>query len=647
MKHRLPRLLVVLVVLGAVTFAVVRSRRAAAGGDPNLVTGSGTVEAVAIGVAAEAGGRITHLLVDEGDTVAEGQILAELDRATLEAELERAEAVAYTARMYLAEVTRGARPEELRAREARLDEALAAMRGSARQAAIAGEAERRPHELLAAEDRAASEAAATAAAVRQARAALDEAQAGPRPEELEQARAALRAAQARISSAEAERARAAAARRGAEAELAQTEAADRERQAATTQTAAAETQLEVARAALAAAQARRDLVGAEPRPDQRDRLRQEVAAAEAAFTLTRQERSRAETLYAQGAVAERQLDSARAAHDSAAARLEAARAALADLEAGAREPERREAGAAVEQAAAAVAGADQALANAQREERILRSTTRQQLERARAAVDQAREAESAALAAIDTARQQADSAQATVDLLDAGTRRERIRQAEAALAAAEAGRSGAAEATGHAGRAARDRFSQRQAVAAAQQQLDQAAARADAASAELDLALAGATSEMKEVARGDLEQAQAAVRRIAAQIAQTVVRAPRDGVISEVVLREGETVTPGSVVVRMFDLSDLWVRVYLPLTQFTRVRRGQPARLAADAAPDSPFRGEVSTVSDEAEFTPRNTQTVDERIKQVFWVKVTVLEGGGVLKPGVPVDVAIEAPALP
>jgi HlyD family secretion protein len=182
-------------------------------------------------------------------------------------------------------------------------------------------------------------------------------------------------------------------------------------------------------------------------------------------------------------------------------------------------------------------------------------------------------------------------------------------------------------------------------VEQAEQQVAVGEARVAAARAALDLAVAGATDETVQAARGQVKQAEGAVAAARARVEDTVVRAPADGTISEVILRQGEAATPGSVVVRMLDLQHLWVRVYLPVPQFGRVKRGQPAEVTADAYPAKRYTGQVLTVSDQAEFTPKNTQTVEERVKEVFWVKVGVGNGLGELKAGMPVDVALRVGA--
>lgn len=609
----------VVAVAVVATVAVVFAQRSRARFTPaeGTIRSSGTVEATEIGVASKTTGLITRLTVSEGDAVQEGDIIAELDRATLEAELARAEAAAYTATMQLADVARGARDEEVRARSARLAEAIAALQGARAAAQTAREAYERPTELLAAVDAAGSEIEAARAKTALSRAQQAEAIAGPLAQEIAAARAEFERAEAAL--------------RGAEAVLVQAERAYSERIAATTQVTGAETQLAIAQAELSAADARRETVEAPPREARREQLAHRVAGARAALGLAEANLNRAQKLREADAATEAELDAARSQHEQAAAVLLEAEAALADLDAGARDMEQREAEAGVSKAAAGALGAERGLVNARHEQAILQAAALQQLEQARSAAEQARHAR--------------DQAAARLDLLLAGTRPERLEQAAAAVSASEAILRGAESALAHASQAEVDRFGPRVQLETATQQVAISEARVQVARAELDLALAGSTTEAIEMARGKLMEAEAVVKSVRTRIADTEIRAPRSGTISEIILREGETVSPGSVVVRMLDLEHLWVRVYLPLPAFGRIVRGQSAEVYSDAYPGLAYPGTVFAVSDESEFTPKNVQTADERVKQVFWVKVDVGDGRGELKSGMPVDVVIVAGA--
>jgi HlyD family secretion protein len=81
--------------------------------------------------------------------------------------------------------------------------------------------------------------------------------------------------------------------------------------------------------------------------------------------------------------------------------------------------------------------------------------------------------------------------------------------------------------------------------------------------------------------------------------------------------------------------------IYVTAVELGRVKLGQPAEVRIDAAPDRPSPGRVVYISPEAEFTPKNVQTKEDRVKLVFGVKVEIQDATGALKPGLPADATI------
>jgi HlyD family secretion protein len=125
-----------------------------------------------------------------------------------------------------------------------------------------------------------------------------------------------------------------------------------------------------------------------------------------------------------------------------------------------------------------------------------------------------------------------------------------------------------------------------------------------------------------------------------------LIIAPFDGVISVRHREPGEVVGAGAVVLTLQDPNDRWVRIFVPENRVGRLQLGQSAVISADAYPDERYRGEITFIADEAEFTPRNVQTTEERVKLVFRVKVRVVEDRyGTLKPGLPADVLLDTPS--
>ena len=116
------------------------------------------------------------------------------------------------------------------------------------------------------------------------------------------------------------------------------------------------------------------------------------------------------------------------------------------------------------------------------------------------------------------------------------------------------------------------------------------------------------------------------------------LRSPLDGWVVRTVFEPGEQVPPGAPVVVVADWRELTLKVYLPEDQFGRVMLGQAARLSVDSYPGELFRGEVAFIAGEAEFTPRNVQTRDDRVKSVYAIKLRVPNADLRLKPGMFAD---------
>ena len=163
----------------------------------------------------------------------------------------------------------------------------------------------------------------------------------------------------------------------------------------------------------------------------------------------------------------------------------------------------------------------------------------------------------------------------------------------------------------------------------------------------LDLAREGPPREEIEAQEARVAEAMAALAGLDARLAETTLEAPFPGRVTVKHRTGGETVSPGAPVVTLQDLSDRWVRVYVPEDRLGAVRLGQVARIASDTFPGRSYAGEVSFLSSEAEFTPKNVQTPEERVRLVYALKVRVTgDPEGELKPGMPVDVELDlAPA--
>jgi HlyD family secretion protein len=119
------------------------------------------------------------------------------------------------------------------------------------------------------------------------------------------------------------------------------------------------------------------------------------------------------------------------------------------------------------------------------------------------------------------------------------------------------------------------------------------------------------------------------------------ITAPWAGIILERHAEEGELVSPNSPVFTIGDLSTAKITIYVPLVDLAKLKYGQAATVTIDGMEKNGFEGKVTYISSAAEFTPKNVQTKDERVKQVFKVEITVPNPEYTLKPGVPADVVI------
>jgi HlyD family secretion protein len=176
---------------------------------------------------------------------------------------------------------------------------------------------------------------------------------------------------------------------------------------------------------------------------------------------------------------------------------------------------------------------------------------------------------------------------------------------------------------------------------AAEVQYELAEAQVTAARATLDELEAGPTVEEVAMAEAQVRQAKAAVCLVDARIAQLTLTAPMDGIVTSRSARVGETTTAGSPLLTIANLDEVTLVIYVPENRVGQVRLGQEVEVQVDSFPAQVFLGHVSSIASEAEFTPRNVQTQEERVNLVFAVKVSIPNPDQKLKPGLPADATI------
>ncbi|UCF59725.1 MAG: efflux RND transporter periplasmic adaptor subunit [Anaerolineaceae bacterium] len=176
-------------------------------------------------------------------------------------------------------------------------------------------------------------------------------------------------------------------------------------------------------------------------------------------------------------------------------------------------------------------------------------------------------------------------------------------------------------------------------TAIAQAGVDQARAALEAAEAIQGALEEGPKEEDVDAARATVDAAAAELAQFDDRISRAEIRSPIDGVLLDRFFQPGELVMPGWPVATIADLDQLEVSVYLPEADLGWANVGDTVQVRVDAYPERTFNGLVIFISDQAEFTPRNVQTPEERVILVYEVRILVLNLGGALKPGLPADV--------
>ncbi len=152
----------------------------------------------------------------------------------------------------------------------------------------------------------------------------------------------------------------------------------------------------------------------------------------------------------------------------------------------------------------------------------------------------------------------------------------------------------------------------------------------------------GTRKEELAVDRSMVHEAQQDLEMARIRLSYTVLRAPYNGVVLVREAELGEVVSPGTPIVTLADLDHIWLRVYLPETDLGKVHWGQDVNVRTDTYPGKIYRGRVSVIASDAEFTPKTVQTEKERVTLVYRIKVDVENPNHELKPGMPADAFIK-----
>jgi HlyD family secretion protein len=170
---------------------------------------------------------------------------------------------------------------------------------------------------------------------------------------------------------------------------------------------------------------------------------------------------------------------------------------------------------------------------------------------------------------------------------------------------------------------------------------DDAAAAVEVTQASLDSLLAKPTAEEVSVAQAQVSQAEAALGILQVQLHKMSLLSPLSGLVSNRSIHVGETASAGATLMTIANLEEVKLTVYIPENRYGRIQLGQEVDVEVDSFPGQVYKGEVVYISSEAEFTPRNVQTEEERVNTVFAVKILIPNPDRDLKPGMPADATI------
>ena len=242
---------------------------------------------------------------------------------------------------------------------------------------------------------------------------------------------------------------------------------------------------------------------------------------------------------------------------------------------------------------------------------------------------------------LERARAGVRAATAQLTLLRRGPRKQEVRRAEQMVAQAKAALENARTNYQRAQELLNKKVLPQSKVDQARAQVDGLQAQHSAAQEGLSALRAGSRLEQLHMAEANLEGAEILVRILQKKIEDCTVKSPTTGRVVARFLEPGELAGMGMPIVRVADLSEVWIMIYVSETELGRVRVDGPAEIRVDSFPQKAFSGKVTYISPQEEFTPKNIQTKDERVRMVFGVKVEAPNPDESLKPGMPADVVL------
>lgn len=168
--------------------------------------------------------------------------------------------------------------------------------------------------------------------------------------------------------------------------------------------------------------------------------------------------------------------------------------------------------------------------------------------------------------------------------------------------------------------------------------LKQSQNQLDSAKSRLNLLRSGSRPDQIKAAQAEVERSTAVLKASDALLEDTKITCPIDGTVLSKNFEEGEFVQAGASVITVANLSDMWIKVYIPTDDLPKIKLGQEVKVAVSGSSEE-FTGNVEEIATQGEFTPKAIQTKKERTNIVYSVKIRINSESGVLKPGMPADV--------
>jgi HlyD family secretion protein len=245
-----------------------------------------------------------------------------------------------------------------------------------------------------------------------------------------------------------------------------------------------------------------------------------------------------------------------------------------------------------------------------------------------------------ALAAATAERQEDE---ADLRLLLAGSRREEVAEAQAEVKRAESNLAGARQDLDRTAALATSGLETEERLDGARVRHDMALSSLEAARERLRKLETGSRQEEIDAARAAVATAEARKAQLEQQLADAEIVSPVDGIVTEKLMEGGELASRGSGIAIVTHLSEPWLNVFVAEPDLARIRIGQEAQVTTD---DGQSRtGRVIFIASKAEFTPKNVQTRDERVKLVYKMKIGLENQDGMFKPGMPAEARLQPAA--